>query len=218
VKIKLYKLLSRLFLIYLRLVKATGELVIENKHLIKENTMVGYWHGDSFCMQMILSEMAASNDGINVIVTADKRGDIIENMINSFGAKAIRLPDGIRMRQHFRELIAFSKEDSGILATSFDGPLGPLHEPKKLIFLLASEAGKQVSSIHFKYKGVIRIKRRWDKYVIALPFCKITAVVEDLGVISKEDLRSFEKLRQKLRYYELRNSRKVGGSYYMNSI
>lgn len=197
-KIKSYRFLSRFFLVYLSLVKASGKLVIENRHLIKENTMVGYWHGDSFCMQMVLSIMADSYDRMNVIVTADKRGDIIENMINTFGAKALRLPDGIKMRQHFRELIAYSKEESGIIAISLDGPLGPIHVPKKLIFLLASEAGKQVAYIHFKYKGVIKLKHRWDKYVIPLPFCKITAVVEEIGAISKEDLRNFEILKQNI--------------------
>lgn len=200
VKIKSYKLLSRIFLVYLKLVNTTGSLVIENKSLIKENTMVGYWHGDSFCMQMILSVIAKSYDEINVIVTADNRGDIIETMINSFGAKALRLPDGIQMRRHFKKLVVFSKEEKQIIAASLDGPLGPLHDAKKLIFLLASEAGKQVSYIHFKYKRVLRLRHRWDNYVVPLPFCKITAVVEDVGVISKEDLRNFEKLKHEIKY------------------
>lgn len=84
VKIKLYKPLTWIFLAYLKLVNTTGSLVIENKSLLKENTMVGYWHGDSFCMQMVLSVIAKSYDRINVIVTADKRGDrVFENLITN---------------------------------------------------------------------------------------------------------------------------------------
>lgn len=199
-KIGLCKLLSHIFLSYLKLVTITGKLMVENKDLIKENTMVGYWHGDSLCMQLVLKEMSKDYKKIHVIVTSDKRGNVIEGMLAAYGAKAIRLPDGIKMRKYFRKLIKFSKENDGILALSLDGPTGPLHEPKKLLFVLASEAQKQVVYIRFKYKGVIRLKHRWDRYVIPLPFCRITAVVEDLGIIRKEDVRNFEEVKQNISY------------------
>lgn len=199
-KIGLCKLLSHIFLTYLKLVAMTGKLVVINKDLIKENIMVGYWHGDSFCMQLVLKEMTKIYEKIHVVVTSDIRGDVIEAMLYAFGAKAIRLPDGIKMRQYFRKLIKSSKENNGILALSLDGPTGPVHEPKKLLFVLAAEAKKQVVYIRFEYKHVIRLKHRWDRYVIPLPFYRITAVVEDLGIITKEDVRNFEFLKQRIRY------------------
>lgn len=190
--------LSYIFLAYLKLVSVTGRLQLINGELIKDNTMVGYWHGDSYCMQLVLAEIGKNNKRINVIVTADKRGDIIEDMIKRKGARALRLPDGMNMRPFFRRLKEFAVTEEGILAASLDGPLGPLHEPKKLIFLLAAEAKKPVAYIRFEYKRVIRLKNRWDKYVIPLPFCRINAVVEDLGVVSNDDLREFENIKQKL--------------------
>lgn len=189
--------LPHIFLAYLRLVSVTGRFNLINGDLIKDNTMVGYWHGDSYCMQLVLAEIG-KNNRINVIVTADKRGDIIEGMIKRKGARALRLPDGMNMRPFFRKLKKFAIKEEGILAASLDGPLGPLHEPKKLIFLLAAEAKKPVAYIHFQYKRVIRLKKRWDKYVIPLPFCRISAVVEDLGMFSNDDLREFDYIKQKL--------------------
>lgn len=197
-KIKLCKILSNIFLIYLKLIVITGRLTIKNKELIKENSMVGYWHGDSFSMQLILREISKKYENINVIVTSDTRGNVIENMIKAYGAKAIRLPDGIKMRQYFRDLINFSKEDKGILALSFDGPTGPLYEPKKLLFILAAKGNKQVVYIRFDYKHVIRLKYRWDNYVIPLPFGKITATVEELGFISIDDVKNFESFKQRI--------------------
>lgn len=196
----LYKFISYIFLAYLRIIKITGRLVIEDENFIKEDSMVGYWHGDSFCMLLVLEKMSKIHKTTNIIVTADKRGDIIEGMINSFGARALRLPDGMKMRQHFKKLMEFSKEEDGILATSLDGPLGPLHSPKKLIFVLAAEAGRQVAYVHFEYRRVLRLKHRWDNYVIPLPFSKITAVVEELGTISREDVRNFAVLKDAMKH------------------
>lgn len=198
-KIESYKFLSHVFHAYLSLVAATGHLEVIHEDRILKNVMVGYWHGDSYCMQLILRRIARKYDKINVIVTADRRGDIIEEMLSYYKASAIRLPDGLKMRPFFRELKDFVNEEDGILAASLDGPVGPLHEPKKLLFLLASEAQKQVVSIHFQYRRVLRLRHRWDHYVIPLPFCRITATVEDLGTITKEDLKNFNGIKNQIK-------------------
>ncbi len=197
-KIKLFNLLSVIFHAYLKLVAITGKIEVRNMDKIGENTMVGYWHGDSYIMQLLLRHIYKTYENINVIVTSDKRGDVIEKIISRYGAKAIRLPDGLNIRHFLRDLKEMCKSSDGVFAVSLDGPLGPLHEPKKLIFLLASEAEKQMVYIRFKYKNVIRLNHRWDKYVIPLPFSKITAYVEELGYISKEDLRNFSDYKEKL--------------------
>jgi hypothetical protein len=201
-KRRLFNLFTVLSHIYLKLIAPTGRLEIINRDGIRQNTMLGYWHGDSYCMQLLLKHIYGTCQGINVIVTADKRGDVIEKIISHYGAKAIRLPDGLSIRHYLRELKEICKASDRILAASLDGPLGPLHEPKKLLFLLAAEADKKVVYIHFKYKKVIRLKHRWDKYVIPLPFSKITAYVEELGYVSKEDLRNFADYKKRLMFSE----------------
>lgn len=198
-KQKLFNLLSLIFLFYLKLVAVTGRLEIINKDKIEENSMVGYWHGDSYCMMLVLRQVSKKIKRINVIVTADKRGDVIEKIISHYGAIALRIPDGLKIRHYLRQLKEASKSE-GILATALDGPLGPIHEPKKLIFFLASETNKKMIYIYFQYTHVIRLKHRWDQYVIPLPFTRITAVVKELGYISKEDLRNFTDYKKQLKY------------------
>lgn len=197
-KKRLFNLFSAFAHAYLKLVDVTGRFEIINQDAIRENTMLGYWHGDSYCMKLLLRNISNRKHSIIVIVTADSRGDVIEKIIANYGARAIRLPDGLSIRHHLRDLKEMCKTSGDIFALALDGPLGPLHEPKKLIFLLASEAEKKMAYIHFKYKNVIRLKHRWDRYVIPLPFSKITAYVEELGYISKEDLRNFADYRKKL--------------------
>ncbi len=192
------RLAGKIFHLYIRLVGVSGRVEFRNLDRIRENTLLGYWHGDSYCMQLVLKEIAKEKKRIQVIVTADERGDAIEQMISYYGAEALRLPDGLKMRPFFRSLKAESTAEGNILATALDGPLGPLHEPKKLLFLLASEADKEMTYVHFSYRHVIRLKYRWDNYVIPLPFSRIVADIEDLGKINKTDLKNFKEYQQGL--------------------
>jgi lysophospholipid acyltransferase (LPLAT)-like uncharacterized protein len=194
------KLTGVIFHAYIRMVGATGRIEFHDLNKIKDNMMLGYWHGDSYCMQIVLKEIIKGKKQFQVIVTADKRGDVIEQMISHYGAKAIRLPDGLKMRPFFEQLKAESTTKGNILAAALDGPLGPLHEPKKLLFLLASEADKEMSYVHFTYRHVIRLKNRWDNYVIPLPFSKLVVEIEDLGKIHKMDLKNFNEYKKKLIY------------------
>lgn len=199
-KIKLVNLLSKVFLVYLKLVAITGKLEVRYKDKIRENIIVGYWHGDSYCMQLVLRQISKKFKKINAIITADERGDVIEKIITHYGASALRLPDGLKMRHFLRELKETSIYFDGIIVAALDGPKGPLHEPKKLLFLLAANADKEMVYIHFKYTHVIRLKHRWDQYVIPLPFTRIIAEVEELGYISKEHLRNFTNYKKRLKY------------------
>lgn len=194
------QLAGEVFHAYIRLVGVTGRIEVRNLDRIRNNTMLGYWHGDSYCMQLVLKEIAKTRRRIQVIVTADKRGDSIERMINHYGAEAIRLPDGLKMRPFFTRLKAESISEGTILGTALDGPVGPLHEPKKLLFLLASEADKEMTYVHFNYKRVLHLKHRWDNYVIPLPFSKVVADIEDLGKIDRTDLSNFKEYQKKLIY------------------
>ncbi len=192
-------LISRLFHIYLQIVGLTARLEVKNIHLIKGSKMVGFWHGDSVPMMLVLKEIRKETpEPINIIVTADRRGDYIEHIINFIGAKAIRLPDGLKIRRFIKELKELSN-NRGLLGASLDGPLGPLHQPKKLLFRLARQSGKEVCYIYFNYSRAIYLKSRWDNYCIPLPFTRILACVEDLGPITQEDLDNFDDFKVRLK-------------------
>jgi lysophospholipid acyltransferase (LPLAT)-like uncharacterized protein len=165
---------------------------------IREQQLLGYWHGDSLTMELVLGIITKSIKEVNVIVTADKRGDYIEQIIQAYGAKALRLPDGLKMRPFFKELIEVGTDTKGILAASLDGPLGPLHEPKKLLFLLAAKSNKELVYLEFSYKRVLRLTRRWDNYVILFPFSKVNATLKTMGNITNDELSNFNDIKQKM--------------------
>lgn len=71
---------------------------------------------------------------------------------------------------------------TGSIAVALDGPLGPRHEPKKLAFYLSEHAEEAFVGISLSYSSCIRLTRRWDKYVIPLPFTTVDVAVKDYGI------------------------------------
>lgn len=45
------------------------------------NQVVGFWHEDSFIMNLLLREVTKENCKMSVLVTGDPRGDYIQYMI-----------------------------------------------------------------------------------------------------------------------------------------
>ena len=172
--------------------------------------IVGFWHEDSYAMNLVLKEWNEAagasaclhrekDPGMQVVVTADKRGDYIESMLSRCGASALRLGDGMRMRGGMKALTDAANAPGRGLAVALDGPLGPRREPKKLAFFLAREGKKRMSGVHVRYRGCLRLWRRWDRYAIPLPFTKIVVEIDDFGYISQERIREFPALARMAR-------------------
>ena len=144
--------------------------------------------------------MRNKGNRVTVLITADRRGDYIKKMIEQYQGNVVRAHDGFGMREAYKDIIRHAKEEKGAFATSFDGPLGPYHEPKKLVFLLAQQAQKELLFLQFDYSHCITIKKRWDQYKIPLPFTTITIKAKEIGLITKEDLKEFKLTKNRLCY------------------
>lgn len=178
---------------YLWLLSLTSKVEFEGLEYINEDCMLGFWHEDSYCMQLVLKELRKRNKVLHVIVTAERRGDYISEMVTRFGHVPVRLPDGMKMRGFMRELKEESKKKRMDLGVALDGPSGPYRKPKRLLFLLAQEAGKKVLYIRFEKKGMISLPWRWDKYRIPLVFKHLKCKVDEFGFVEQSDLRSFDE-------------------------
>lgn len=183
---------------YLELVAKTSTINIKGEEYIEQKTIVGYWHGDSYTCQLLLRHEAKKQNMATVIVTADRRGDYITRMLQRYHAKTVRAQDGFGMRHAFQEILTTAKEEDGLFAGALDGPLGPYHEPKKLIFYLAEEARKKMIFLHIDYQHCLTIKKRWDQYKIPLPFRQITITIIPIGMISKSMLKDFKSLSNRI--------------------
>lgn len=195
-----FRLLNTCFLTYTKLLLKTCRFRIENKEAFRSGIMFGFWHTDCYSMELILKELSREYSDICAIVTASTRGDYIEDTLRHNGGEALRIPDGMEMKTAYKKMMEAAKKPGLIMAAALDGPAGPCHEPKKLLFMLAKEAKKEVVYSHFTYKRVIRLTNRWDGYVVPLPFARVTAHFETIGEITRERLQGFDHWKGEIQY------------------
>lgn len=64
------------------------------------NQVFGFWHEDSFFMNLVLEELAGKTSPVDVIVTADTRGDYIEHMLQHAAVMPCVFPTDLRRLEH----------------------------------------------------------------------------------------------------------------------
>ena len=142
-------ILQYLFSGYLKLLKKTVAIEWQEIQFVTGNQVFGFWHEDSFLMNLVLEELSGKTSPVDVIVTADTRGDYIEHMLQACGGHALRVPDGFAAFGALKKILQDSYEQTRSIAVALDGPLGPRHEPKKLAFYLAEQAQESCGNFSF---------------------------------------------------------------------
>lgn len=199
---------SKISMIYLNLVYKTSNIEFINMNGLEEKDLksciLGFWHGESYTMYLLLKTIFKNQEKIKVVVTASRRGDYIEDTCESYEIKALRMPDGLKMKSFLKELKLEAMEKDSTTCIALDGPLGPLHEPKKVAFMLSNVSEKPFVGIKSSFSKKIVLKKRWDNYIIPLPFSKIKFYGYLIGSISDDKLKNFkeykEEVKKKLTY------------------
>lgn len=181
-------MLQYLFQGYLKLLKRTVRIQWEENEVGREGQIFGFWHEDSFCMNLILEELALSAGPVNVIVTADRRGDYIQDIVESCGGKAVRVPDGKASYHTLKSIQKDLAKEEESIAAALDGPLGPRHEPKKLAFYFSEQMQKEFTGFTLEYSACIRLWWRWDEYAIPLPFSRVSVFAHNYGVVRRKNI------------------------------
>lgn len=181
-------ILQCLFTAYLELLKRTVTIKWKESEVNGGSQIFGFWHEDSFFMNLVLERLSGQTTPIDVIVTADTRGDYIQTMLEKCGGHALRIPDGFKAFAELKKLMQRSYEQTRSIAVALDGPLGPRHEPKKLAFYLSEQAHEDFVGISVSYSSCFRLAWRWDKYVIPLPFSTVNVMIHDYGEVNKKQI------------------------------
>lgn len=185
------RLISKIYILYIEIIYRTCRIKLSKEFDSTVAFILGFYHTDSFIMNLLIKEFSNDNVDIDVVVTANKRGNYIENVIKRYGGKALRMADGNRIKDNLAYLKEESKVNNKVIAIALDGPLGPYKEPKKLGYMLSNISGKAMILVEVKYSRCIRLNNRWDRYVIPLPFTKISYNINELGIIDKNMLKNY---------------------------
>lgn len=137
------RVLQNVFLGYLKLLEKTVKIEWQEETLSGNSQIFGFWHEDSFFMNLVLKNLAEKTAPVDVVVTADTRGDYIQYMIEKCGGSTLRIPDGYAAFGALKKLMQTSYEQTRSMAVALDGPLGPRHEPKKTGVLFIRTKGRR---------------------------------------------------------------------------
>jgi len=184
------KIISKVFIYYIKFVYATSKIIKEGCYDILKNTnsekfIIAFWHGDNYGFYPLLK-----GENFYIVTTKDRRGDYISSTCKHFGYIPIRMSDdstGDNSLLKLRNKI--SGENAASLVLTLDGPLGPYHQIKKLPLVIAAYTKRRIIVLSIDVKRKVQIKKRWDNYTIPLPFNVIKIYVHEPIKIEKSDLK-----------------------------
>lgn len=162
--------------------RSIGEESMHRIRADKTPTVLTIWHGDMLPMLWY-----HRNQGIVVLVSEHKDGEVVARILQRLGYSVIR---GSTSRGAGRALLGVVRElkDGHNVAITPDGPRGPCHKFAPGALVAAHRAGVPLIA------GVPHIDRywklsTWDGFVIPMPFARITIAFSAATRVSAETIR-----------------------------
>lgn len=135
-----------------------------------KRTLLLCWHGDYPTLLALLHHRRAC-----VLTNRSWRGRTIGCLCQRLGLASLELPaePGHRFPLDLRQRLA----DQPVWATAADGPLGPSRQVKPRLLALANHFGFTPLPLGVAGRPNWRVKGRWDKMELPLPFSRVALVV-----------------------------------------
>ncbi len=138
-----------------------------------ENILYAIWHEN-----MILPLLVHEKQGIHALVSQHFDGEIIANILKSFGYSSIRGSSTRGGKEAFHKMKRVVATRNLDLAFTPDGPRGPRRQSKSGIIRLAAETGAPIIPMAVAADKIRRL-RSWDKFLIILPFARCSLVYHE---------------------------------------
>lgn len=201
---------------YIRLVRITGRLICdihpEAAPLLngKRNVICAFWHG----RMMLMPFFKPPGRSMFVMISQHGDGELITRIMQCFDVSAVRgssRKGGARVAGEALQKL----EEGHNIAITPDGPRGPLHVAAPGTVRIAALSQVPIVPLAFGASRHIRM-RSWDRFMLALPFARLSFVAEApltlttplIGV--EEELAISAILTQRLKAAEAKADRMVG--------
>ena len=166
---------------YLKLLEKTVGIEWQNPECFSKHNVVGFWHEDSFAMNLALQAME-KEAAVSVLVTPDEQGQYFRYLLKRSGREAVGIGYGFLNAGTLKELLDSLKNKRQSVAIAMDGPFGPRHIPKKLTYFLSEKSQTELVGVTVSYSRAVSLSGQWDHCHIPLPFSKITVRLDNYGV------------------------------------
>jgi lysophospholipid acyltransferase (LPLAT)-like uncharacterized protein len=171
---------------YARLVAATSRA---SGALTGEQAVLVFWHEFNLVALVVMLMRRRALPHVS-FSTRGFRGIVITSLLERIGVRAIPLPDEGADRAEARGLaltMARLSADGFSLAVTPDGPFGPYRVAKPGAAIVARAAGLPLVPLAFELRPALRLRRRWDRQFVPLPFGRIRIVEGESLILGQRD-------------------------------
>jgi lysophospholipid acyltransferase (LPLAT)-like uncharacterized protein len=175
--------LVRLVWSWSRIVRVEGEEHIRAALARSPSFIPVYWHQHQlFCVKQLL-KMRADGVKLGFLISPSVDGEIGAITVRRIGASAIRGSSSHTGARALRDYYQALTQEGLSPAITPDGPRGPPHTFKPGAVLLAQLSQRPIIPMAYAASRAWRIQ--WDRFVIPMPFARISIVVGEPVYISK---------------------------------
>jgi lysophospholipid acyltransferase (LPLAT)-like uncharacterized protein len=194
-----YWIIARLYWLSITLlyksarIQTEGEEQIRNFFAGEQKVLFGFFHGD-----YLLLFPRFKRPDVCIFSTRSRRGELLSRLIHLFGYTPGLIPDTRGSKLALEQMVQqLRKGYHAVLAV--DGPLGPYHQVKHGIVVLAQRTGNPIIPVAMASSWNLVFKKRWDRYTIPLPFTRALILFgEPLSVPADAGQEEIESFRSKV--------------------
>jgi lysophospholipid acyltransferase (LPLAT)-like uncharacterized protein len=158
--------------LYARLVAATART--SGPPVVQGQALFAIWHESNLVACTAAFRLRATKRVIS-FSTRGFRGIVMNTMLESMGSAVVALPEEGERSEAARlalELARIGRAGES-LVVSCDGPLGPYRVAKPGVLIVARESGIPIQPWAVSIRPAIRLKGRWDRHLVPLPFSRM---------------------------------------------
>jgi lysophospholipid acyltransferase (LPLAT)-like uncharacterized protein len=175
--------------LYVRLVAATCR--VGDGRVTQDQVVLAFWHEYNLVAAMAAHRLRRHRYHVS-FSTQPLRGQVMTALLAAMGAGSVPLPaedDRRGAARLAREMARLGREGAS-LAVSPDGPMGPYRRAKPGALIVARASGLPLQAWAVSARPSIRLRNRWDRHVVPLPFCRLQVEeAEPIRVAQREPLR-----------------------------
>jgi hypothetical protein len=124
------------------------------------------WHCNLWHVSRTLSRQ-----GMNVLVSQHRDGELIARMLAGIGYRPVRGSSTRGGARALRDLTRLAQSGEGDLIVTVDGPRGPAQEPKEGVLFAASRTGLPIVPVGLAVDRAWRAKS-WDRTIVGKPWAR----------------------------------------------
>ncbi|MBD5400485.1 lysophospholipid acyltransferase family protein [bacterium] len=176
----------------------------------KKPAIFVFWHGRSMMLSPIVAVRGMRS---YAVASRHKDGRMMAKLQRLFGLRSIYGSTSDGGISVLRQGVRVLRDGGYSICISPDGPGGPSLRVQDGALYFAKMSGAPIIPVCFSASRA-RVQCRWDRYLVALPFSKITCNVGDPVFIPKRATDAeFEQARKDLEEYMVRQMREMDAEF-----